>query len=108
MKLAALAATASLVLGCKSECDAKVDEVDRIADAPATCTTDAECGCFSGGVSSKHGCGGVTTRDRAQQIEAIAKDFRKSGCKSRVDCAAWMCLPICEKGVCANGPRKQP
>ena len=69
-----------------------------------TCSTDNDCKCFPGGVSKKHGCGGVTDTASAEKLASIAADYLKDGCKSGIDCAATMCLPSCQNGRCTDGP----
>ena len=76
---------------------------DAVAEKlPLDCHTDADCGCFNGGVSAKRGCGGVAGASSAAELESLRKEFSKLGCESGVNCAAWMCAPRCRGGKCEN------
>lgn len=101
--------------GCKKEsvggggaqsCGDRVDAFEETlsASAAGTCSTDADCKCFPGGVSKKHGCGGITDVKTGEKLVSIASDYMKAGCKSGIDCAAMVCMPACREGRCTDGP----
>jgi hypothetical protein len=109
----AIAATLMLLLACKKEssspsCGDRVDAFEQAlaASSAGTCAADTDCRCFPGGVSQKHGCGGVTDSKTSEKLASIAGDYMKDGCKSGIDCAAWMCTPSCQSGKCTNAPPK--
>ncbi len=64
------------------------------------CTTDADCGCYQGGIGRKSGCGGVLNKDSVAKLAKIAKEFHADGCKLTQQCAAWACQPKCDNGTC--------
>lgn len=103
-------ALVSLLVACNkqpaSTCDTRVKAFDDAlaASAAGTCSTDADCKCFPGGVSEKHGCGGVTDGKTAATLDDLAKSHRDAKCKSGIACAAWVCSPSCQAGKCTNGP----
>ena len=99
------------VLGCNKQpaapsCDDRVKAFDEALASPAagTCSADSDCKCFRGGVSEKHACGGLTDTKTNDKLAGIAADYDGSGCKSGIDCAAWVCTPSCQGGKCTNGP----
>jgi hypothetical protein len=94
-----------IVVGLAVASCGKTADFDAIVERGGACATDADCRCYPGGISPKHGCGGVTDAKSAAELEAIAK---KQGPTEGIDCAAWMCAPICERGRCINGPRRAP
>jgi len=112
-----LACALLLLSACKKEsggvqtpsCGEREDAFEEaLASANAgTCTTDADCRCFPGGVSKKHGCGGISDAKTTEKLVSIANDYRNAGCKSGIDCAASMCLPSCKAGRCTDGPPVQ-
>lgn len=82
-----------------------VDEArftQALKDRDDRCSTDADCACYNGGMRAS-GCGGVTSAKTAAQLAAIAEQFRKDGCRSGINCAAWACRPECASGRCRNG-----
>jgi hypothetical protein len=89
-----------------STCDGRASAFDdALAAASAgTCASDADCKCFPGGVSAKHGCGGVTDAKTSERLTKLASEFEDAGCHAGVACAAWMCTPSCQAGKCTNGP----
>jgi hypothetical protein len=111
MRRIAIACLLMLVVACKKESSAPAcgDRVDAFEQALAssgagTCTTDTDCRCFPGGVSQKHGCGGVTDTKTTEKLTSVANDYLAAGCTSGIDCAAWMCTPSCQGGKCTNAP----
>ena len=109
----ALACALLLLSACKKEggvqtpsCDERVEtfEAALSSSSAGTCTTDADCRCYPGGVSKKHGCGGISDAKTTEKLVSIANDYRNAGCKSGIDCAASMCLPSCKAGRCTDGP----
>lgn len=87
----------------KMDCDAYASAFnDVLGRTSGACAAAADCKCFPGGVSTKHGCGGITDKATAENLESLAKGFRTAGCPSSIACAAWRCQPVCRGGRCGN------
>ncbi|MBK7584717.1 MAG: hypothetical protein IPI67_31585 [Myxococcales bacterium] len=71
-----------------------------IDEGKTDCKTDADCGCYQGGVGRKSGCGGVLNQQSLVPLSRIAKEFHDRGCKHTQQCAAWACQPKCDQGHC--------
>lgn len=65
------------------------------------CKSDADCGCYQGGIG-KSGCGGVLNKESVAKLGDIAKRFHDMKCRTTTQCAAWACLPKCENGHCSR------
>jgi hypothetical protein len=70
--------------------------IEKGSDA---CQSDADCGCYQGGIG-KSGCGGVLNQESVRKLAEIAKRFHDMKCRRSVNCAAWACQPRCEGGHC--------
>lgn len=100
--------------GCKKEssgapsCGDRVDAFEEALASPSagTCEADSDCRCYPGGISKMHGCGGITDAKTGEKLASIAAEHMKAGCKSGIDCAAWMCMPSCQRGKCTDAPPK--
>lgn len=105
---------ALFLIGCKKEsggapsCAERVDAFEEALAAPnaGTCEADSDCRCYPGGISKTHGCGGITDAKTGEKLASIAAEHMKAGCKSGIDCAAWMCMPSCKHGRCTDAPPK--
>ncbi len=73
---------------------------NAIDKGETNCATDADCGCYQGGIGRKSGCGGVLNKASVAELAKIAKEFRNDGCKLTQNCAAWACQPKCDNGTC--------
>jgi hypothetical protein len=84
-------------------CVVKAVNYDQAIESGSTaCKTDADCGCYQGGIGDKSGCGGVLNRASVKKLDDIAKEFHDMKCKITQDCAAWACRPHCEAGACVR------
>lgn len=115
MRFAAAGVLLVLVAACRKEpaspsCSDRVKTFEEALAAPGAgnCSTDADCKCFRGGVSEKHGCGGITDAKTNDALVSIAKDYDGAQCKSGINCAAWSCSPSCQSGKCTNAPPPPP
>ncbi len=82
-------------------CVVKAVNYDQAIESGSTaCQTDADCGCYQGGIGDKSGCGGVLNKESVKKLDAIAKEFHEMDCKISRHCAAWACQPRCEAGAC--------
>jgi hypothetical protein len=70
-----------------------------IDESTADCRSDADCGCYQGGIG-KGGCGGVLNKKSVKKLDAIAKQFHEMKCPVTTHCAPWICKPRCEGGAC--------
>jgi hypothetical protein len=70
--------------------------IDEGSDA---CHTDADCGCYQGGIG-KSGCGGVLNKESVEKLGEIAKRFHDMKCQKPTSCGPWLCQPKCESGHC--------
>ncbi len=86
-----------------ASCASIVSSYDALVAAGGACKADGDCACFSGGVSPKSGCGGVTDRATRTKLESLARDFADAKCGSHMACAAWQCAPVCQARKCGNG-----
>jgi hypothetical protein len=75
----------------------------ELAKLPSACTADKDCTCYSGGVSGVTGCGGVSDVAAARRIATLTREFTKSRCDNRVNCAAQLCRAACVDGRCKAG-----
>ena len=92
----------SVAADAASPCPALVRRWEvALAAASLACTTDADCGCFNGGVSEQAGCGGVAAKPSVATLEAIRTEFLAS-CDMALQCAAWVCSPRCAEERCAR------
>jgi hypothetical protein len=85
-------------------CDDRVTafEAAVASTGAGTCSADADCKCFPGGVSKKHSCGGITDAKTSEKVMSITADYLKAGCNSGIDCAATVCMPACREGKCTS------
>jgi hypothetical protein len=110
------AVSLALLLACgkkdpaKMSCGDRVDAFEQALASPTagTCAVDTDCKCFPGGVSKKHGCGGISDTKTSATLMSIATEYQKAGCKSGIDCAARVCMPACREGKCTDGPPEAP
>lgn len=79
---------------------AAVNYDQAIASGSTSCKSDADCGCYQGGIGEKSGCGGVLNKESVKKLDAIAKEFHDMHCKISRNCAAWKCRPHCQAGAC--------
>jgi len=86
------------------KCDDVQADFDRAVTAATAldCATDADCGCYPGGVSPRHGCGGVVNRATVAKAEALKAEMHTVTCVISIACAAWSCQPACVAGHCTN------
>jgi len=70
-----------------------------IKEGSDACQSDADCGCYQGGIG-KSGCGGVLNKESVGKLGEIAKRFHDMKCKITTNCAAWRCQPKCDNGHC--------
>lgn len=78
----------------------KYDQI--LARGSDACTADADCGCYSGGISPKSGCGGVLAQTTVAELAPLVSEFRDAKCRHLVNCAPWACLPRCDRGRCVR------
>jgi hypothetical protein len=84
-------------------CGDLIAEYASILDASSgTCATDADCGCYQGGVGPRAGCGGVTDRTSTTRLDALLERYRNAGCNYTQLCGPWACNPRCNAGRCEN------
>ncbi len=82
-------------------CVVKAAQFDiELAKNLNSCSTDAECDCFPGGVTDKAGCGGVRSKASAKKLHDINAEFGKMKCKLAQECGAQECKPKCDNGQC--------
>ncbi|MBX3125409.1 MAG: hypothetical protein KF718_01765 [Polyangiaceae bacterium] len=78
----------------------KYDQI--LARGSDACSADADCGCYSGGISPKSGCGGVLAQATVAELAPLVSEFRDAKCRHLVNCAPWACLPRCDRGRCVR------
>lgn len=87
----------------ENPCEPLIAEVTEVLNGGSTeCSETADCGCYSGGMGPRSGCGGVANRATLDLLGPIAVRFRATECYPTVNCAPWSCTPICEDGQCRN------
>jgi hypothetical protein len=88
------------------DCASIQRDFDDAVDAPSAlaCSADTDCGCYPGGVSQKHGCGGIANKTAVRAAEMLAAEMSAAGCHTGIACAAWSCTPRCKGGRCVNSP----
>jgi hypothetical protein len=84
-------------------CVVKAAQFKKALDeADDSCKTAADCDCYPGGVAHGSPCGGVTGKDTAKRLHAIAAEFHAMKCEQSAHCAAWRCEPKCTGGKCVR------
>jgi hypothetical protein len=82
-------------------CAALIDEYTRAIDgADLSCRTDADCGCYGGGIGDRSGCGGVAARVSVERLGEIADRYFAAGCRHTLQCGPWACEPTCVEARC--------
>ncbi|MEZ4225119.1 MAG: hypothetical protein R3B13_29475 [Polyangiaceae bacterium] len=66
------------------------------------CQTDADCGCYQGGIGRRSGCGGVLNLESLKTLAPSSKAFHDDGCRHTQNCAPWACMPKCRAGTCVK------
>lgn len=75
---------------------------DALERASLDCKTDADCGCYSGGLGPRSGCGGVVNRATLIKLQQLWLRFRDKGCRYTRQCAPRSCIPRCHQGQCVR------
>jgi len=86
------------------DCASVERDYDAVVEAPSatSCAADGDCGCYQGGVSKRHGCGGIANKTAIRTAQTLAAEMSAASCGGGISCAAWTCSPRCESGLCVN------